>query len=166
MKKLTIILIAAISFYSCNPVSKAVKTFNANPVQAALYCALTFPVKDSIIRGDTVIKIDTLVNIIGDTVSVDCPPNATDTITIKKPCPPGRTIYQTKVVTDTVIRRDFAKETVLSNSLTDCQTTVTKVQKEYEEMKDNRDKWRLWFWIAVGAIGAYTILKIKRLIPF
>lgn len=166
MKKLTTVFIAAMFLYSCNPISKAVKTFNANPEQAALYCALTFPVRDSIIKGDTILKTDTVTNESVEYIQVECPPNSPDTIKITKPCPPGKTIYQTKVVTDTVIRRDFAKETVLSNSLTDCQTTVTKVQKQYEDMKDKRDKWRLWFWILVGAAGAYTLLKIKRIIPF
>lgn len=107
-----------------------------------------------------------MVNVITDSITVDCPPNSIDTIRITKPCPPGKTVYQTKIVTDTVIRRDFAKETVLSNALTKSQTTITKVQGQYEDMKDKRDKWRLWFWILLGAIGAYTALKIKRIISF
>lgn len=161
-----IVIISTSLIFSCNPVSKAVKTFNANPTQAALYCALTFPVKDTTIKGDTITKTDTVINVVTDSVTVNCPPNSIDTIRVTKPCPPGKTVYQTKIVTDTVIRRDFAKETVLSNALTASQITVTKVQGQYEDMKDKRDKWRLWFWIALGAIGAYTILKVKRLIPF
>jgi hypothetical protein len=165
-RKQIILYSVTILIISCNPISKAVKTFNANPEQAALYCAVTFPVKDSIIKGDTVVINDTVTNTIVDSVKVDCPPNSEKVITITKACPPGKTITVTKVITDTVIRRDIAKETVLSNALTESQTTVTKVQGQYEAMKDKRDKWRLWFWILLGAAGAYTFLKIKRIIPF
>lgn len=166
MKKLTTIFVAAIFLYSCNPVKKAVNTFDKYPNAAALYCSIKFPAKDSTIKGDTVTKTDTIVNVITDSVSVDCPPDQPKIITITKACPPGKTITVTKVVTDTIIRRDIAKETVLSNSLTESQTTVTKLQGKYEGMKDKRDRWRLWFWILLGAAGAYTALKIKRIIPF
>lgn len=162
-------LLAFISFIiilaSCNPVSKAIKTLDKNPEAAAIFCATRFPAKDSIIKGDTIIKTDTVENILVDTVQILCPPNGTETIKIKAACPPSKTIYINTHTSDTIIRRDRAAETVLSNALTASQTLVTKLQGQYEDMKDKRDKWRLYFFILLGSVGVYVLLKLKRILP-
>lgn len=155
-----------LALFACNSVSKAIQTFDKHQPAAALYCSQRFPAKDSIILGDTIIKRDTVNNKETDIITVECPPNQKDTVRISKPCPPGKTIYETRTIHDTIIRVDKAKEKVLENNLTTCQTTVTNLQKDYEDMKDKRDKWRLWFWILLVAAGAYVVLKVKRIIPF
>ncbi len=160
------LVIGACFLFACNPVKKAIKTMDEHPAQAALFCASRFPAKDSLIKGDTVTVRDTITSKETEIVTVDCPPNQKDTVRISKACPPGKTIYVTNTIRDTIVRVDKAKEKVLENNLTACQTTVTKVQGDYEDMKDKRDKWRLWFWIMVGAAGVYVVLKVKKILPF
>lgn len=154
-------------FVSCNPVKRAIRTFDENKPEAAEYCADRFPVKDSLIKGDTVTTIDTAYEMlfITDTVTT----KDTVRITITKPV----TVTKTRVITDTVVRENTARVTALNNQVEACQVTVnerdlriTRLQADYDGMKERRNKWRLWFWIAVGAVGAYTALKVKKLIPF
>ena len=56
MRYILIILL----FASCNPLKKAQQTFDANKPAAAEYCADRFPVKDSLIKGDTLVTTDTV----------------------------------------------------------------------------------------------------------
>lgn len=161
-----LLFILTLFLFACNPVNKAIKTFDEHQPQAALYCATRFPAKDSFIKGEPIITRDTITNINLDSAKVECPPNTNTVTVVKAACPPGKTIYVTNTIHDTIVRVDKAKEKVLENNLTACQTTVTKVQGDYEDMKDKRDKWRLWFWIMVGAVGAYVVLKVKKILPF
>ncbi|MBL7737573.1 MAG: hypothetical protein JNK14_00005, partial [Chitinophagaceae bacterium] len=63
---------------SCSPVKKAIKTFDDNRQDAAEYCADRFPVRDSIIKGDTVTTVDTSYDMLFITDTV----RALDTIRI------------------------------------------------------------------------------------
>ena len=164
MKYLLIILL----FASCNPLKKAQQTFDANKPAAAEYCADRFPVKDSLIKGDTLVTTDTLyVREYDHRVTVD---------TVLLPTMPiTNTRYITKTIriTDTVIRRDNAREQVLANQIRQCNDVQielidknTRLSEQVDEMKSKRDKWRLRFFILLGLTIAYVGLRIKKLIPF
>ncbi len=54
-----------------------------------------------------------------------------------------------------------------------CESKYQELFLKYEQSveqgfqyKKQRNKMRLWFWILVGAIGGYTFLRFRKLIPF
>lgn len=159
-----IAIIFLIGAFSCNPLKKAQQTFDANKPAAAEYCADRFPVKDSLIKGDTLVTTDTLYVKEYDTI--------VDTIKLKSYYP---TKYITKTIriTDTVIRRDNAREQVLANQVRQCNDVQielieknTRLSEQVDEMKGKRDKWRTRFFILLGLTIAYVGLRVKKLIPF
>jgi hypothetical protein len=162
MKYLLIILL----FASCNPLKKAQQTFDANKPAAAEYCADRFPVKDSLIKGDTLVTTDTVYfKEYENVVTVDT----------FRTMPITNTRYITKTIriTDTIIRRDNAREQVLEARLKNTQqvlennnTVLEKWRSDYYGMKDKRDKWRIRFFILLGLTIAYVGLRVKKLIPF
>lgn len=160
MKYIIILLLLA----SCNPLKKAVKTFDDNPAAAALYCATNFPAKDSLIPGDTIVKTDTLTE--GVFIEVPC-----DTVKIRVECPPTRTITKTVHVTDTIVRVDHAKEVSLQatvsqrdNTIGEQAKTINRKQTDLDDMKGKRNWWRIVALILAGVLGLATFLKIKRII--
>ena len=129
-------------------------------------CAENYPVKDSIIKGDTVVTTDTLTEfeIYIDTTVVK------DTVYITRMMP-SKIITKTIRLTDTVIRRDNARENVLQDQVRDCTDLQlqliaknTALEEKVSDMTAKRNKWRLWFWILVGAIGTLTVLRLKKII--
>ena len=159
-------LIIILLFASCNPLKKAQQTFDANKPAAAEYCADRFPVKDSLIKGDTLVTTDTVYfkeyeNVI--------------TVDTFRTAPVTNTRYITKTIriTDTVIRRDNAREQVLANQVRQCNDLQielvnknTRLSEQADEMKGKRDKWRIRFFILLGLTIAYVGLRVKKLIPF
>ena len=161
------LLIFLLIFTSCNAVKKAVKTFDDNPPAAALYCADRFPVRDTVIKGDTVTTTDTVTNMLffSDTTRV------LDTIRITITKPPV-TITRTRTVTDTIVRENTARIAVMQNTVAACQATVTArdaeittLKAEYDKMKDKRNWWRIVCLITWGVMGVYIFLKVKKILP-
>lgn len=129
-------------------------------------CAENYPAKETFIKGDTITVVDTTYS----TDTLDIYEVVRDTVHHTKFLP-GKTITKTKTVTDTVKVVDNA----LINSLQDDireknaviserDNTITQLRKDYDAMKGSRNKFRWWFFIVVGAIGAYTFLRIKKII--
>lgn len=164
MRYILIILL----FASCNPLKKAQQTFDENKPAAAEYCADRFPVKDSLIKGDTLVTVDTLyVKEYENIVTVDTIPMPLPAVT--------HTRYITKTIriVDTVIRRDNAREQVLANQARQCNDLQielinknTRLSEQVDEMKGKRDKWRIRFFILLGLTIVYAGLRVKKLIPF
>lgn len=165
--KLIISLLLATIFIGCMTTEKAT-SFLKKEDKLDDVCAENFPVKDSLIKGDTVLVIDTLVNtdtletfeVFRDTVH--------HTITL-----PAKIITKTRTVIDTIIRQDNAKINALQDDLRDRDKTITERDKKISaleiklyDMTGKRNKWRLWFWILVAIAGTYSLLKIKRIISF
>ena len=124
-----------------------------NKEKLAEWCADCFPVKESeVIKGDTIIRVDTISEVISDTIRVnaDCP----DGTTVVVDCPPNKIV--TRIVqshtTDTIKVRDSAQEKVLESRL-------DLYKGMFEEMKKSRDNWRktaLWL---IGLLGVGLFVK-------
>ena len=160
-------LLIAILFASCMTPQKATDYLKKKDKLDDV-CAENFPVKDTFIVGDTVIDTDTLetFEVYTDTTTLR------DTVYITRTLP-GKTITKTITRTDTIRRRDFAYENVLADQVRQCTDLqlqlIDKNTKLTEQVEDWKGKARKRNWIIlilIGAIGAYTFLKIKKLIPF
>jgi hypothetical protein len=165
--KYILMIIASICFIGCLTPQKATDYLKKKDKLDDV-CAENFPVKDSLIKGDTTIVTDTLINtdtletfeVIRDTVH--------HTVTL-----PAKVITKTKVVTDTIIRQDNAKINALQDDIRardktigDRDNEITKLKSDYEDMKGKRNKLRWWLYIIAGAAGLYIALKVKKIIPF
>ena len=159
-------LIFIYMLFGCNPLKKAQQTFDANKPAAAEYCADRFPVKDSLIKGDTLVTTDTVYfKEYENVITVDTFRTAPITNT--------RIITKTIRIVDTVIRRDNAREQVLANQVRQCNDLQielvnknTRLSEQVDEIKGKRDKWRIRFFILLGLTIAYVGLRVKKLIPF
>lgn len=150
---------------SCTTERKALNYLQKHPEVGAVYCNDKHPVKEVFIKGKDSV-IEKTVTVKGD--SVDCPPQikGKDTIRVKVKCPDQKVIYQNVYRTDTLVKENTAKSAILGNEL-------DKVNKSYLEEKILREKaekearTRLWYLIGLMAIvGAYVVLKIKKVLPF
>lgn len=120
----------------CVSVEKAERVMRSHPKELAKLCADCFPVREiEVIRGDTVVLIDTVSEVISDTIRVnaDCPDGTVVTVD----CPPNKII--TRVVkshtTDTIKVRDTAYERVLSDERDD-------YRDKWANVEQSRDTWR------------------------
>lgn len=169
MKLLKYFLIL-LTIASCNPQKKLQKALNEiakHPIESAKYCADKYPVKDSIIKGDTITVTDTVWGLVTDTVT----DIYNDTVFVTKF--QDRVINKTRTVKDTIFRENTARVKELEQRYLNCEGKYQALFLKYEqavqqgfEYKKQRNKMRLWFWILVGAIGGYTTLRVRKLIPF
>lgn len=118
-----------IGLFSCMTPKKAVDYLKKKNLLADT-CSENYPVKDSLIKGDTITTTDTLwgIDVTTDTLIKN------DTVYITKVLP-GKVIIKTKVVYDTIIRRDIAQETVLKEQR-------NKLAQEKADMTIERDRWK------------------------
>jgi len=151
---------------SCtNKIAKAKDTFDNNKKEAAEYCAEKFPVKTEYIKGDSVLLLDTLYvgENVFDTVTVETKDTVYRTITKTLP---AKVINKTIRITDTIVKENTAR-------IEDFRIQLRNKDIENGILKADRDNWKSkakqrfwWLLIAIGAMGAYTILKIKKIISF
>ena len=133
----------------------------------AKICADEFPIKTEYIKGKDSISFDTLYvdGIINDTtILVDTVTKLVTKVVTKSL--PAKIITKTIRIVDTIREENPATIKVLKDEI-----VVYKIRNGVLEA--DRDNWKVkakqrlwWFLIAVGAIGAYTILKIKKIISF
>jgi hypothetical protein len=161
-----IIVVAAAStiLSSCNPekkIQKAVttlkKTGRLNDV-----CAENYPPKEVYIKGDTVYNYDTLWgegSFRIDTFMVN------DTIFIQKTSKPI-TIVKTKLIVDTVVKRDLAFESVLKEKMDSLSRSNYILVEDNSKLRSQVDEWkgkakqRWWFmWIILAVCGLITFRK-------
>ena len=158
-----------ITLSACNPqrkLYKAIDELQRHPIESAKYCADKYPVKDTTIYRDSV-KFDTLYmgEYVFDTTVVK------DTVYITKTVP--KTITKTVTNIKEVYRENTARTEQYRLQYEKCEAKYQALFLDYEksvkqgfDYRKQRDKMRLWFWILVGAIGAYTVLKVKKILPF
>jgi len=164
MKYLLILLL----FTGCYNQRKAAvqhgRAVTAFPEIGALYCAITYPVKERVLAGKDSIVIDTLwadsstTTIIRDTL------RSRDTVWIKTiQQMPGQVINRTILRVDTVIQEDQAK-------LSLCSIERGKAIGMLEQKTIESDKWRriaqrrLWIIIGMGAgiaLGIFVMIRKK-----
>lgn len=170
MTKLIIPLLIITALTSCSAAKRTAKKIEkakavaiANPGAFAGICAVLFPVRDSLIKGDTVTIIDTITNIelVPDTVVVG------DTVRITKTLP-ARTIIKTITITDTVVRRDRAAEVALEVQLKESNDRGMELSRENDELRKFRDSMRgkvhipWWVLAIIGvALAGWIYWRIK-----
>lgn len=136
----------------CVSVEKAERVMRANPDKLAKLCSDCYPVKPSeIIKGDTIVVVDSVLRVDSVRVTVDCPDGT------KVDCPPTKIV--TKIIkshsTDTVKVRDTAYETILSNE-------VGILSGKLDKATEGMDKWRgytLWLLIIIGCYILVVFVK-------
>ena len=166
MKNLIFLLLLT----SCVTPKKAVDVLSRpknEPVLSEL-CAVRFPVKDSIIKGDSVILFDTLWETFTDTL-ISEPQVITEIKTVPK--------IVTKWVTirDTIVRENTARVAVLGSQIAklneanrnlvelngDLSQKLVRISDERDTFKHERNKWRLRFFLLLFGVGLAYALKVK-----
>lgn len=149
----------------CYSPKKAVDVLSRpkNEPTAAAFCSQKYPVRDSIIKGDSVVRYDTLWGVVTDTVTSD--PQViiyTDTVRVPK------LITKTITVRDTIVRENTAKSAVLNNQIANLQAvnmklseTISTLTDERDGYKKQRDKWLMRFIVLCFSIGIVYFFKVK-----
>ena len=158
MKNLLFLLII---LTGCATQKKADKFYAKHPELLALKCATTYPVKDSIIKGDSVVHFDTLWETYTDTL-------------ISEP----QVIIETKIVpktvtkwisrTDTIIRENTARVSFLNSQIEKLKEVNLKQSEiignlttERDDFKKARDKWKLRFFLLLFGVSIAYAAKVK-----
>jgi len=166
-------------FFACNPVKRVLRSPEKTLVVVDSYLQHYPITSDTVyktIRGDSVTTIggytdtsysDILENdYVGGGIDVGgnavwISPNTVTKVVTKYLT---KTIKVTDTVKQTIIDRTF--QTALQRDLAGKGVAIDQLSKDVQEMKVSRNKFRLWFWIIVGALGAggilWTYLKIKK----
>ena len=153
---------------SCATQKKAEKFYDKHPEKLAEKCATTYPVKDSIIKGDSVILFDTLWETFTDTL-ISEPQVVTEIKTVPK--------IVTKWVTirDTIIRENTARVAVLGSQIAklneanrnlvesnaDLSQKLVRISDERDTFKHERNKWRLRFFLLLFGVTILYGFKVK-----
>ena len=152
----------------CATQRKAEKFYDKHPEKLAEKCATEFPVKDSIIKGDSVILFDTLWETFTDTL-ISEPQVVTEIKTVPK--------IVTKWVTirDTIIRENTARVAVLGSQIAklneanrllvesnaDLSQKLVRISDERDTFKHERNKWRLRFFLLLFGVTILYGFKVK-----
>ena len=161
----TMLIVGCLS--SCNPQRKIQKAERVLKDADALakICADEFPVKEVFIKGDSVLLFDTLY--VGENIFDTVYKTFNDTVTrVVTKTLPAKVINKTIRITDTIVKENTAR-------IEDFNIQLRNKEIENGILKADRDNWKSkakqrfwWLLIAIGAMGAYTILKIKKIISF
>ena len=163
------LLSLTVSVIGCATQRKAEKFYDKHPEKLAEKCATEFPVKDSIIKGDSVILFDTLWETFTDTLISE------PQVVIETRIAP-KTVTKTVVVRDTIIRENTAKVSVLNSQIAklneanrnlvelnaDLSQKLVRISDERDTFKHERNNARLLNWILILAIGLGIGLAIRK----
>jgi len=126
-------------------------------------CEEVYPVRDSIIKGDSVLLFDTLYiegEIITDTLIEKDTVRIVTTKTL-----PSKTITKTAHVIDTIVRENTAAVNACND---DKRKLIGLLEKKTIENEDWKDKAKKRFWVIVGLMAlifliiGYNIYRIKN----
>jgi len=155
------LLFLTVSVIGCATQRKAEKFYDKHPEKLAEKCATEFPVKDSIIKGDSVILFDTLWETFTDTL-ISEPQVVTEIKTVPK------IVTKTVVVRDTIIRENTAKVAVLSSQIAKLNEAnrvlsekTHELSQERDTFKHERNKWRLRFFLLLFGVTILYGFKVK-----
>jgi hypothetical protein len=156
-----IIIMLVLIATSCLPnrkFAKAVKIMNDQPDQAAWYCAVKFPVKDTVIYRDS-ITYDTIVNTnyFSDTTTIH------DTTTITSP---AKTLVKTVYKVKEIVRENTAKVQALEYALTESTKIISKKDSEVDECREKSNEWEKlakkrfwWLLLLIAAVAGWILRK-------
>ena len=156
------ILIGALSALGCYNQRKATNQFSkavvAYPKIGANYCGDAYPVRDSIIKGDSVFTTDTVTYFeqLSDTVMIQ--DFDTVRVYITKTLP-AKIITNTIHIHDTLVQENTAK-------IAACQIDNSRMTGLLVTVTADRDKWQgkaktRWWWIALLIGGIVGTIAIK-----
>jgi len=155
------LLFLTVSVIGCATQRKAEKFYDKHPEKLAEKCATEFPVKDSIIKGDSVFLFDTLWETFTDTL-ISEPQVVTEIKTVPK------IVTKTVVVRDTIIRENTAKVAVLSSQIAKLNEAnrvlsekTHELSQERDTFKHERNKWRLRFFLLLFGVTILYGFKVK-----
>jgi len=132
-----------------------------NEPVAAEFCAAKYPVKDSIIKGDSIVHFDTLWETYTDTL-ISEPQVIIETKLVPK------TVLKTVTVRDTIIRENTAKVSVLNSQIENLKDVNLKQSEmigslttQRDDFKKARDKWKLRFFLLLFGVSIAYAAKVK-----
>jgi len=165
--KYLVIITLTILFAGCFTPKKAVDVLSRpkNEPHLSRICAERFPVKDSLIKGDTVINYDTLWGIEYRTDTLISEPQViTETKTVTVP----KLVTKYVTVRDTIVRENTAKVAALNYANRELSELNAKtlqklvqVSAERDTFKHERNKARMFNWIMLIIVGVAYVLKVK-----
>ena len=167
------VIILCILLSGCYNQRKATSQFGkavtAYPKIGADYCAITYPPKEKLIKGDSVIVLDTIYT--GGETFFDTVYTSPDTVLITKTVTlPAKVINKTITLHDTLVVENTA-------ALKSCQLDNSKMLSLLHDKTKEADKWRKTakkrFWIIAGmgaamALGLFLALRrkvVKKVLP-
>jgi hypothetical protein len=166
MKNILLLLLLT----SCVTPKKAVDVLSRpkNEPVAAEFCATKYPVKDSIIKGDSVVRFDTLWETFTDTL-ISEPQVIIETKLVPK------TVTKWVTIRDTIIRENTARVAVLGSQIAklneanrnlvelnaDLSQKLVRISDERDTFKHERNKWKLRFFLLLFGFGLAYALKVK-----
>lgn len=146
MRKLLLILV----LFGCNPVKQVLRDpekFNhvAAEVIRQGYCANDTTI---IVKSDTIVKVDSLLEIRSDTTLIN------DTLYI--------TNWETKNYTKTLTVHDTLRSVIVDNArVRQLQADNDKITKQSEQHKQDSTNRLYWFIIALAVILFLIIIKLR-----
>ena len=158
-----IYLVLLVLLGACTTPRKAVDVLSRpkNEPQAAEFCATKYPVKDSIIKGDSVIRFDTLWETYTDTL-ISEPQVIIETKIVPK------TVTKWVTIRDTIVRENTAKISVLNSQNAKSAAVIRNLTEKTHELTQERDtfkhernKWKLRFFLLLGIFGLLYAAKVK-----
>ena len=159
MKYLLILLI----FTGCYSPKKAVDVLSRpknEPVLSEL-CSVRYPVRDSIIKGDSVIRFDTLWETYTDTL-ISEPQVIIETKIVPK------TVTKWVTRTDTIVRENTARVAVLGSQIANLNEANrilseknAEISQERDGYKSERNKWKFRFFLLLFGVGLAYAAKVK-----
>mgnify|MGYP003461922881 FL=1 len=160
-----VIITLTILFAGCATQRKAEKFYKKHPVELAKKSATEFPVRDSLIKGDTIIYYDTLWGLEYRTDTLISEPKIiTETKTVTVP----KLVTKYVTVRDTIVRENTAKVAALNYanrelSELNAKTSqkLVQVSAERDTFKHERNKWKLRFFLLLFGIGLAYAAKVK-----
>lgn len=158
----TLVALAALMLYlsSCNPVKRVLKDPFKTQQVFDEGVKLGWCVNDSVYISDTTVILDTLnvIETVSDTVQIG------DSIWIDRV--EYRTITKTVTIRDTTVVTDNSRINLLQKQLIKKNGEyvqklheLEQSQAETKEARQERNKWRLWFFLLLGAFGVWIFRK-------
>ena len=155
-----LLIVAAFLFLSCNPVKQVLK--DNNKIKQVWEEAVldSWCVNDSVYVSDTTILLDTLhvLETSTDTLKIDSIIYITKT--------DFKTVTKTVTIRDTTVITDNSRINLLQKALIkkdgellEKANRLTERTGELKEMKKDRNKWRLYFFLLLAGFAAWVLRK-------